>query len=111
MFFLAVCYIFYDVCIIGLRIICEGFVRVSDTKKLVLTSNQILFGQGLYVCHHSSVIISHHQYTRTIAAVHNNLPNFVTFRSERLSDDSGVLIEEYNPGPWVQKQLTTDVTS
>ena len=56
------CYIFYDVhlCVVGLRIICEGFVRVSDTKKLVLTSNQILFGQGMYVITHqsSSVIIS-----------------------------------------------------
>ena len=56
-----------------------------------------------------SSLISHHQYTGTIAAVHNNLPNFETFRSEKLSDDGGVLIEEYNPGPWVQKQLTTDV--
>ena len=94
-----------------MRIICEGFVRVADTKKLVLTSNQILFGQGMCMCLSSLIIISHHQYTGSIAAVHNNLPNFVTFRSERLSDDSGVLIEEYNPGPWVQKQLTTDVTS
>ena len=59
MFFSAVCYIFYNVCVIGLRIICEGFVRVSDTKKLVLTSNQILFGQGMCICvitHQSSSV-------------------------------------------------------
>ena len=63
-----------------------------------------------------SSLISLHQYTRAIAAVHkqtsynnNNILNFETFRSERLTDDRGLLIEEYNPSPWVRKQLTADV--
>ena len=100
MFLSAVCYIFYGVCIIGLRIICEGFVRVSDTKKLVLTSNQILFGQGMRVC--VSSLISHHQSssvywfysscTQTNTMQKNsNRPDFDTIRKEKLSGDGGVL--------------------
>jgi len=34
----------------GLRVIIEGFVRVSDTKKVVLSSNKLLYGPGKWCC-------------------------------------------------------------